>query len=241
MRTAWARWVFLLVVAGGLASGSWQARSGPPALHPGPTDPERLQTGMHGHFIALREVHRALLFGNLKEARRQARVLAEIGAPAGLPAWERSVARIRETASRLARARSASRARRLVAELAVRCGDCHEDTADVSRFVADSEPFDDGSAAARMARHEWAAASVWLGLVGPSPDLWRDGLTALAAPPLLPEAFTDDRARHQRVDALSRRMAALAARARLLDDDDAQAAAFGELLDVCAGCHELTR
>jgi hypothetical protein len=79
--------------------------------------------------------------------------------------------------------------------------------------------------------------------VGPSNDLWRDGLTALAAPPLLPEAFTADRARHRRVDALSRRMAALAARARQLgdDNDDAQAAAFGELLDVCAGCHKLTR
>ena len=119
----------------------------------------------------------------------------------------------------------------------------HEDSADVSRFVADSEPFDDGSAAARMARHEWAAESVWLGLVAPSHDLWRDGLTALAAPPLLPDAFTDDRGRHQRVDALSRRMAVLAARAQLIDSDDdqAQAAAFAELLEVCAGCHKLTR
>jgi hypothetical protein len=94
-----------------------------------------------------------------------------------------------------------------------------------------------------MARHEWAAESIWLGLIGPSPDLWRDGLAALASPPLLPDAFTDDRERHQKVDALSRRMAALAARARLLDsdNDEAQAASFAELLGVCAGCHKLTR
>ena len=63
------------------------------------------------------------------------------------------------------RARSAMRARRLVADLAVQCGDCHEDSADISRFVGESEPFDDGSAASRMARHERAAGAVWLGRV----------------------------------------------------------------------------
>ncbi|HEU5060813.1 MAG TPA: hypothetical protein VFU21_29990, partial [Kofleriaceae bacterium] len=151
------------------------------------------------------------------------------------------VARIRDTAGRLTRARSGKRARRLVARLAVECGDCHEDSADISRFVGDSEPFDDGSAAARMARHEWAATSVWLGLVGPSTDLWRDGLAALASPPLLPDAFTDDRERYRQVDALSRRMAEMAARARPLEDEDAQADAFADLLEVCAGCHQLTR
>ena len=240
MRSAPLRWTAPLVAAAAVAAIAWPARSEPP-LRPGAIDPEPLHTVMHGHFMSLRLVHRALLFGDLKEARRQARVLAEMAAPGGLPGWEESVARIRETAGRLTRTRSATRARRLAAELAVRCGDCHEETADVSRFVADSEPFDDGSAAGRMARHEWAAESVWLGLVGPSPDLWRDGLAALASPPLLPDAFTDDRARHQKVDALSRRMADLAARERLLDDEDARAAAFADLLDVCAGCHKLTR
>ena len=235
-----ARITPLAAVAAAVIAVAWPARSEPP-LAPGPIDPQPLHTRMHGHFLALRLVHRALLFDDLKEARRQARTLSEMSAPGGLPGREEAVARIRETAARLARTRSAPRARRLVAELAVRCGDCHEDTADLSRFVGDPEPLDDGSAAGRMARHEWAASSVWLGLIGPAPDLWREGLAALAAPPLLPEAFTDDRERHQRVESLSRRMATLAARARLLDDDAAQAAAFAELLGVCAGCHKLTR
>lgn len=240
MRIPAPRWIACGLALAAMAIVAWPARSQPPPLV-APVDPEPLHTRMHAHFSALRDVHRALLFGDLKRARRSARELSEMAAPGGLPGWESSVARIRETAAHLTRARSATRARRLVAELAVQCGDCHEDSADLSRFVGEAEPFDDGSAAGRMARHEWAAGSVWLGLVGPSPDLWRDGLSALAAPPLLPEAFTDDRSRHQKVDALSRKMAALAARARALDDDDAQTAAFAELLEVCAGCHQLTR
>lgn len=240
MRRPAAPWIACLLGIAGAAAIALPARSEPPPLA-GPVDPEPLHTVMHGHFNALREVHRALLFGDLKKARRSARDLAEMTAPGGLPGWEASVARIRETASRLTRTRSARQARRLVAELAVECGDCHQDSADVSRFAGESEPFDDGSAAGRMARHEWAAGSVWLGLIGPSQDLWQVGLTALASPPLLPDAFTDDRERYQRVDALSRRMAVLAARARSLDDDQAQAAEFADLLGVCAGCHQLTR
>ncbi len=223
-----------------IAALAWPARSEPPPL-PGAVDREPLHSRMHANLGALRDVHRALLFGDLGRAQRLARPLAELVAPGGLPGWEEATARIRETASRLIRAKTATRARRLAVELAVECGDCHEDSADQSRFVGEAEPFDDGSATGRMARHEWAAGAVWLGLVGPSRDLWRDGMAVMAAPPLLPEAFTDDRARHRRVDALSRRMASLAARARLLDDEQAQAAAFARLIDVCAACHRLTR
>lgn len=227
-------WVLVLVAAGALGVAAWPARSQPP-------DREPLHTRMHAHYSTLRDIHRALLFNDLRRARRLALDLAEMAAPGALPGWEEHAGRIRDTASRLNRARNASRARRLVAELAVGCGDCHEESADTSRFVAGPEPFDDGSAPGRMARHEWAAESVWLGLVGPAPDLWRDGLAVLAAPPLLPEAFTDDRARQEKVDALSRRLAALAARASRLDDDAAQASAFAAMLDTCAGCHALTR
>lgn len=235
-----ARWLLPAAAAAALVAVGWPARSEPPPL-PGPDDPEPLHTRMHAHYNTLRDIHRALLFGDLRKARRLALDLDDMSAPGHLPGWDAYAARIRDAASNLNRTRSAPRARRLVAELAVRCGDCHEESADVSRFVAGPEPFDDGSAAGRMARHEWAAESVWLGLIGPAPDLWRDGLTALAEPPLLPDAFTDDRARHRKVDTLSRRLVGMAARARALDGDEAQGRAFAEMLEVCAGCHALTR
>lgn len=231
----------LLPVLAALAVGTGDdVRSQPPGRGPDrPIDPDPVHTKMHGHFSAVTDIHRALLFGDLKRARRRARDLAELTAPGGLPGWEEAAARIRWTGSQLASARSARRARRLLGRLATECGDCHEDSADVSRFVWGPEPFDDGSAAARMARHEWAAESVWMGLVGPSQELWRSGLDVLAGPPFLPDRLTADRERQQAVERHSRQLAALAARARTLDEDRAQADAFADILGVCAGCHAL--
>jgi hypothetical protein len=204
-------------------------------------DPVPVQTAMHRHFATVRDIHAALLENDLKRARRLAGALARLSAPGSLPGWQEAAAGIRDTAGDLARAKSGRRARRLLAELTIQCGDCHEDSADLSRFVWSSDPLDDGTAAGRMARHEWAAESVWMGLVGPSDDLWRDGLTALAEAPLPPEAFGADREQVRTFERLSRRMASLASRARRQVDDQAQAAAFAEILDVCASCHTAVR
>ncbi len=224
-----------------------RAVSSPPKRVPPPPsrtladDPAPLHTLMHRHFSDVREIHLALLRNDLRAARRWARRLANISAPGELPGWEAYVARIRATASALTRTKSAPRARELLAQAANECGDCHEESADVSRFIWGGEPTDDGSPMSRMARHEWASESVWMGLVGRSDDRWHEGLDVMAEPPLLPEAFTSDRARHAGVERYARLTAALAARARRIDDDEQRAGAFAELLGACAGCHDLTR
>jgi cytochrome c553 len=203
-------------------------------------DAEALLRKMHRHFSAIRAIHRALLLNDLQGARRRARSLELVGADGEFAAWEHRVARIRSTARRLASGTSAREARSLVTALATQCADCHADTADVSRFVWAAEPSDDGSASARMERHEWAADMVWMGLVAPSSERWRDGLDVLSAPPLLPEAMSDDREHYAAIEDLSRRLAAKAARARMLQDAPARAAAFADMMGVCAGCHAIT-
>lgn len=223
-----------------------RAVSGPPERVPPPRrtvpdDPEPLHTLMHRHFNDVRKVHGALLRNDLRGARRAASRLATITAPGQLPGWEQYVARIRATASALAGAKGPTRARQLLAQLATECGACHEESADISRFIWGGEPTDDGSPAGRMARHEWAAESVWMGLVGPSDDRWREGLDVMAEAPLLPDAFTSDRSLHDEVERYAHLTAAMAVRARRIDDADQRAAAFAELLGACAGCHGLTR
>lgn len=205
-----------------------------------PFDNEVLHRTMHRHFSAIHSIHRALLRNDLQGARRRARSLELVRADGELAAWQHRVARIRATARRLASATSTREARALVTTLATQCADCHADTADVSRFVWAAEPGDDGSVAARMERHEWAADMIWMGLVAPSSERWREGLDVLAAPPLLPDAIDDDRARYPAIERLSRRLATKAARARTLRDARARAAAFADMMGVCAGCHALT-
>jgi cytochrome c553 len=195
---------------------------------------------MHGHFRAIRSIHRALLLGDLSRARRRARSLERVFAAGELTAWEPRVMRIRSTAGRLASATSARSARSLITTMATQCADCHADTADPSRFIWPAEPSDDGSAPARMARHEWAAETIWMGLVAPSGERWREGLDVLAEAPLLPEAMSDDRARYAEIDRLSRRLAGRATRARVLQSAPERAAAFADMMGVCAACHAIT-
>ena len=69
MRQRAVRRISVGVALAAMAVLAWPARSQPPPLV-APIDPEPLHTRMHAHFSALREVHRALLFGDLKKARR---------------------------------------------------------------------------------------------------------------------------------------------------------------------------
>jgi hypothetical protein len=196
---------------------------------------------MHHHFFIIRAVHRALIVGDLQRARRHARSLERVSAAGEVPAWEGRIARIRSTARRLASARTQPQARALVTTLATQCADCHVDTADVSRFVWSPEPSDDGSAAARMARHQWASEMIWMGLVAPSSERWREGLDALSADPLLPEALSDDRQRYEEIERLSAKLATRAVRARSFQTARARADAFADMMGICADCHVLTR
>lgn len=202
---------------------------------------EALLARMHRQFDDVRAIHRALVFGDLPAARRRARALARMPRPEGLVEGEAAVERIRSTARRLGAARSQVDARQRLAELAAACASCHEDVADASRFLWAPEPEDDGSAAARMARHRWGSESAWMGLVAPSDRRWREGMDALAAIPLPVEAISDDRQRYATIERWSRALAARAARARQIDDQEARGRALAGLTGLCVACHAVTR
>ena len=217
------------------------ARGGPVPDEEGVPGGEALLARMHRQFDDVRAIHRALVFGDLPAARRRARALARMPRPEGLVEGEAAVERIRRTARRLGTARSQVEARRRLAAIAVACAGCHEDVADASRFLWAPEPEDDGSAAARMARHRWASESAWMGLVAPSDRRWREGMDALAAIPLPVEAISDDRERYPTIERWSRELAARAARARQLDDQGARGRALAGLTELCVACHAVTR
>ena len=218
-----------------------RAGGGPIPDEEGAPGGEALLARMHRQFNDVRAIHRALVFGDLPAVRRRARALARMPRPEGLVEGEAAVERIRLTARRLGAARSQVDARRRLAELAVACAGCHEEVADASRFLWAPEPEDDGSAAARMARHRWASESAWMGLVAPSDRRWREGMEALAAIPLPVEAISDDRERYPTIERWSRELAGRAARARELDDQGARARALTGLIELCVACHAVNR
>ncbi|MBZ0234763.1 MAG: hypothetical protein K8M05_20700, partial [Deltaproteobacteria bacterium] len=77
----------------------------------------------------------------------------------------------------------------------------------------------------------------------PSGTAWRDGLAVFADPPLAADELglpTSPEAR-ARMAALAARMRALSEAAQPVDDLDRRAAAYGDVLEICAACHALAR
>jgi cytochrome c553 len=147
---------------------------------------------------------------------------------------------MREQALRLASTTSAPEARRLSTELATACSDCHMVNARSARFQTPPEPAEDGSLRGAMAHHRWAAETMWIGLVAPSTDLWREGLEAMTARPVPSSAFQRQE-READIERLRRRLIALASRSGRLPGQGDRSRRLAEIMDVCAACHAIAR
>ncbi|HEU5057222.1 MAG TPA: hypothetical protein VFU21_11885 [Kofleriaceae bacterium] len=213
----------------------------PPERHePAPLPPSRpvaVSEVMHAHFGAIRDIHRALVVDDLETAKARAREVARMPDTTGSSEWDRSARFLRGQAVRLASAPDANRARSLATEMATFCADCHMFRAEPSVFRSPPAPADDGSPRAAMARHAWGAERMWLGVIAPSTDLWRDGMRELASAPRV----TVHGGREREVAILNARLEALATGTNLLGGQGDRARRLAEVLDVCADCHAITR
>ncbi|MCX5748484.1 MAG: hypothetical protein NT062_39035, partial [Proteobacteria bacterium] len=128
----------------------------------------------------------------------------------------------------------------LAARLGRACSKCHEAHDGIVTFVWEPAPEDAPALAAQMKRHQWAAARLWDGLVGPSDTMWSEGAHVLATT-RLDAAQAVGRTHNADVAALAQKVRAIATRATTVDDHDARAQLYGELLSTCAACHQLVR
>jgi cytochrome c553 len=192
---------------------------------------------MHAHFAAIRDIQRALIVDDLETARTRAREVARMPDRTGSSDWDRSSRFLREQAQRLAAAPDANQARSSSTQMATYCADCHMFRADPDLFRPSPLPPDDGSVRAAMARHAWGAETMWLGVIAPSTDLWREGMSALTMSPRL----TTHGERARDIAIFNARLAALASHTEDLGGQGDRARRLAEVLDVCAGCHSITR
>jgi cytochrome c553 len=213
----------------------------PPERHePAPVPPSRpvaVSDMMHGHFRAIRDIQRALIVDDLETAKARAREVARMPENTGSSEWDRSARFLRGQAERLASAPDPNQARSLATEMATFCADCHMMRAKPEVFRPAAPPPDDRSVRAAMARHAWGAETMWLGVIAPSTDIWREGMEELARSPRV--AVDGQRARE--VSILNARLAALASRSNGLGGQGDRARRLAEVLDVCAACHAITR
>ena len=222
-------------------SGPGSAAPVPPAVADAApaTGDAPLADHMRLHFAAASDLQRAIARGHLDQAKQDARWLVEHD-DARLAAWQPFVERMRRAAREVTTAPDLPTAAVHAATLGRTCSRCHEATTAVVTFAWAPPPDDDPALASQMKRHQWAAARLWEGLVGPSEELWSQGATTLSALRLDAVAAAGGAARGD-IPALAARVRELAGRATTLTDQDARATLYGELLSTCAGCHTLVR
>jgi len=224
---------------GGSGSGSGVAvtsNAGPVAMDAAP--PEDLKAHMRQHFAAISELQRAIARGHLDQAKELATWLSTHDEPSQ-EGWKVYVDELHAAAAEVRSAPDLPSAAALAARLGRACSKCHEARDATVTFAWEPAPAEGPALAAQMKRHQWAAARLWDGLVGPAEQLWQEGATALASMQL----DTGQAAGSGRGDvaALAARVRELAKRATTITDLDARAKLYGELLSTCAGCHQIVR
>lgn len=204
-----------------------------------PPDAASLKQHMHEHFAAVSELQRAIARGHLDDARQHAKWLVEHDERL-LEGWKPFVDEMRAAASGVVAAPDLPTAGALAARLGRACSSCHEARRAVVTFAWEPAPAEGPTLQVQMKRHQWAAARLWDGLVGPSDELWNQGSSVLAGAALDATAAAGGAPRGD-IAALAAKVRQLAKRATAVTGHDERATLYGELLSTCAGCHQLVR
>lgn len=195
---------------------------------------------MHTRFEAARRIELAIALSDLERARAEAHDLAALEEPDVVLTWRPYFDAIRDAAHQVESTADVFDAARLAATLGRTCADCHEAIAARVVFPADPRPPGGSRLATQMLGHQWAAAQMWKGLIGPSEDHWVSGARALTTVPLTIVAQSVTPSSELDVDDVAR-VRLYANRALTTAPQDARAELYGTLLATCAHCHAVLR
>jgi hypothetical protein len=192
---------------------------------------------MHAHFHDAMLIRQAVLAGRYEQAIGPAKVLSIMHSDESMPSgWREFVLRMQLAAHRVSIATDLEQAASGAAELAVTCGQCHQQ---LGGPEASNEPLPatDTTVEGWMTRHQWASDRLWEGIVVPSADAWSAGAQALASP--FPEQLLAAEGSSGRRAA--RQLGELVAKAPQLTESEQRGAMFAELLLACGTCHRAVK
>ena len=198
------------------------------------------QQRMHERFEAATRIEHAIAFSGLERARTEAGYIVGLDVSNVSLTWRPYFDSLRDAAQQVESSRSLGEAARLTATLGQRCANCHLAIAARVEFPAEPRPPGGKKLAAEMQGHQWAAAQMWFGLIGPSNDRWTAGARALTTASLTIVAQSATPSSELEVDDVAR-VRLYANRALTMSDPDARADLFGTLLTTCAHCHAVLR
>ncbi|HEY5944780.1 MAG TPA: hypothetical protein VIV40_04785 [Kofleriaceae bacterium] len=196
-----------------------------------------VQQRMHVRFASVQQIEQGIVASKLADVRTAARTIAALDEPEVLARWQPYLASVKTAAQDLARAEDVVDASRLAAELGRQCARCHQAIGGRIAFRGQPRPDTGTKIQDTMAGHQWAAARMWEGLIGPNDEHWLAGANGLQHAPLTFVAESGELGIAD--DAALVRL--LARRAVTLKTQAERAELYGNLLATCASCHSTIR
>jgi cytochrome c556 len=236
MRSTW-----LVLV---LATTTCHCESGPtavPAPSPAPTSSDRaeLRAHMRAHFEAAGEMQRAIAHGRLSEARDLAAWLGRHYMEE-LDGWQPYTEEMQIAAKGIEAASDVTAAGAQLGRLGRACSSCHEARGIQVAFPLTPAPSEGPGLELQMRRHQWAAARLWEGVIGPSDASWASGAQMMSTTPFDVMITAHEKPNAEVVE-LAEQLRARATAAVGIRDRDVRATAYGEMMATCAGCHAVVR
>jgi cytochrome c553 len=195
---------------------------------------------MHDRYAWATQIVHGIASGDFALARASARVITKLDEPDAPKVWLPFLASVHDGARQIEIAPDAENAAHATATMGQRCAECHDAFSVSVRLPIRPAPPQTLRLASEMLDHQWAAALMWDGLIGPDPERWARGAKALETVPLNIVARAITPAYQGDVDDVAR-VRALATRASTVTTTPARAAVFGDLLEACTHCHAVLR
>ena len=194
---------------------------------------------MTDHFTAIVSVQKAVIRGDLANAKLRAKQFTETLRDDDHPAgWHPYLQKVRGAVFQIAAAPDLGQVAAATAKAARTCGACH-DALGIDVFTDGAPPpaTRPENLSEYMMQHLAAADSMWNGLVGPSPSAWNEGAQTLAGAGLFPQTGSVELTLEMRE--LGIELNKLGQQATKAEDLHAQSVLYGEFLGTCARCHKL--
>ena len=200
---------------------------------------EAARVRMHVRYEAAQRIEEFIARSALVRASVEADSIVQLHDPDALPVWAPYLEAVSGAARQIELTGDIVTAARTTAALGQACARCHQATSAHIVFASVPEPIDDKTVP-KMLGHQWSAARMWEGLIGPSEERWREGAQALTGMPLeLVAAGPRESGTWIADDVPQIRL--YASRALEAKDLDARTQIFGMVLATCAHCHAVIR
>jgi cytochrome c553 len=190
---------------------------------------------MHTRLGAIQNIGIAIALSDLARAQTEARTIASIDEPKILPEWQPFLARVRLSAEEVVATKDLTAAAKSAANLAALCGHCHEALGRQAKLEEQPLLVGGKTMAAEMMKHQWAAARMFDGLIGPSDERWRQGAERLST------IHIELAEKNTTLEISAGRIRHLALDAMIVPRGDGRTALFASLLVTCAECHGAIR